>query len=479
MQNTARLTLLIAALALVALAAGDATPARGASFTVNATHDAVDAAPGDGVCADTGGACTLRAAIEETNALPGADAIAVPGGDYAGKVTVTDSVTINGAGAAATTIRGQSPTIGSVITIGTCGQSETLALTIVITGVSITAGLFQGGGLLNCGHALNLTAVAVRGNGGAGLDGGGIWNGGSLNITDSTISDNWAQEGAAILNDRAGTLSLLNSTISANRSIAGTGAIRSLSADPIVIGNVTLLETAPRPDGYSGIFGAAEIRNTIIANGGLGSNCASAVTSLGHNLSSDNSCGLGGPGDLNNVQPQLTGLQHNGGPTLTHGLYPNSPAIDAGDNAACPATDQRGVARPQGIACDIGSYEYVTPPTAPPTEPPIDTPPPTDTATQSPTLAPTPRPKPSVSPSPSPTPMLNIGPTATSLRKPKPTYDAVLVGVPRQVPGVEEDAGGGVSPMAAGLASVGALGLLGSAASAGFFWYRRRRPRRR
>jgi hypothetical protein len=42
----------------------------------------------------------------------------------------------------------------------------------------------------------------------------------------------------------------------------------------------------------------------------------------------------------------------------------DSPVIDAGDNAACPAVDQRGVARPidgdgDGIAvCDIGAVEY-------------------------------------------------------------------------------------------------------------------------
>ena len=478
MRNTASLVLSTAALALIALAADDSTPAHGASFTVNATHDTSDVAPGDGACADAAGACTLRAAVEESNALPGADAIAVPAGDYAGKVTVTDSVTINGAGAAATTIRGQSPTIGSVITIGACGQPASPALSIIISSVSITSGLFQGGGVLNCGHALNVTAIAVRGNGGAGLDGGGIWNGGSLNIVDSTISDNWAQEGAAILNDRAGTLNLSNSTISANRSIAGTGAIRNLSTNPIVMENVTLLETAPRPDGYSGIFGAAQVRNTIIANAGTGSNCAAAVTTQGHNLSSDNSCGLTGPGDLNSVQPQLTGLQHNGGPTHTHGLYPNSPAIDAGDNNGCPGSDQRGVARPQGAACDIGAYEYVTPPTAPPTEPPTEAPRAVDPATETPTLGPTAKPKPSVSPSPSPTPLLNISTTAASRRRSQPTFAAVLVDVPRQVPGVEEDAGGGVSPMAAGLASVGVLGLVGSAATAGVFWYRRRGHRR-
>ena len=36
-----------------------------------------------------------------------------------------------------------------------------------------------------------------------------------------------------------------------------------------------------------------------------------------------------------------------------------APATAAGDDAVCPATDQRGVVRPQGAACDVGAYEYV------------------------------------------------------------------------------------------------------------------------
>jgi hypothetical protein len=57
-------------------------------------------------------------------------------------------------------------------------------------------------------------------------------------------------------------------------------------------------------------------------------------------------------------------LADNGGPTQTHALLPSSPAIDAGDNNGCPPTDQRGVARPSGLACDIGAYEVEGEPAA-------------------------------------------------------------------------------------------------------------------
>ncbi|HEX9442834.1 MAG TPA: choice-of-anchor Q domain-containing protein, partial [Candidatus Binatia bacterium] len=64
----------------------------------------------------------------------------------------------------------------------------------------------------------------------------------------------------------------------------------------------------------------------------------------------------------------------NGGPTLTHALVKNSPALDAAPvDASCPATDQRGVPRPQGAACDIGAVEGIgrdqPPPPPPPPQP--------------------------------------------------------------------------------------------------------------
>jgi len=71
-------------------------------------------------------------------------------------------------------------------------------------------------------------------------------------------------------------------------------------------------------------------------------------------------------------------LQDNGGQTDTRALGVGSPAIDAGDSTACPATDQRGIAR-YGAACDIGAFEYVPPApttTLPPTTTTQITPPP-------------------------------------------------------------------------------------------------------
>jgi hypothetical protein len=51
-------------------------------------------------------------------------------------------------------------------------------------------------------------------------------------------------------------------------------------------------------------------------------------------------------------------LADNGGYTFTHALVPGGPAVDAvRTDCGPPATDQRGVPRPQGPACDIGAVE--------------------------------------------------------------------------------------------------------------------------
>ncbi len=82
------------------------------------------------------------------------------------------------------------------------------------------------------------------------------------------------------------------------------------------------------------------------------------ITSQGYNLlvSTSNLTGLVST-DLTNVPPNIGLLLNNGGPTFTHALAPNSPARDAGTSTNAPPVDQRGIARPQGGAVDIGAFE--------------------------------------------------------------------------------------------------------------------------
>lgn len=102
-----------------------------------------------------------------------------------------------------------------------------------------------------------------------------------------------------------------------------------------------------------------ELTNTIIAVQLSGQNCYGApVTSLGYNLDSDGTCNLTAQGDISGADPHLGPLHDNGGPTWTHALMFDSPAIDAIPTANCMLTiDQRNVSRPQEAACDIGAFE--------------------------------------------------------------------------------------------------------------------------
>jgi hypothetical protein len=106
-----------------------------------------------------------------------------------------------------------------------------------------------------------------------------------------------------------------------------------------------------------------QLRNTILSAGAAMAgreNCSAAGTSLGHNLedTTPSQCGLRGSlGDQFGTNPLLGPLAANGGLTQTIAPLAISPAIDALQGNGCPATDQRGVARPQGAACDVGAYE--------------------------------------------------------------------------------------------------------------------------
>jgi LPXTG-site transpeptidase (sortase) family protein len=207
----------------------------------------------------------------------------------------------------------------------------------------------------------NSTLIGNISDNGAGLGtGGGFQNDyGTATLTNVTISGNQARgasdDGGGGVMVYGGTVNLINSTISGNSasSASGGGGISQLAPGKVTLTNVISAgntSTASKPD------------------------LSGAYTSNGNNLigSTDGSTGLtnGVNGDLagTNAAPvnALLGLLGNhGGITQTVPLLPGSPAIDAGNDSICAASpvnslDQRGVARPKGIHCDIGSVEMDT-----------------------------------------------------------------------------------------------------------------------
>ena len=249
----------------------------------------------------------------------------------------------------------------------------------------------DGGAIINNGSTLTLTRVKVTNN--TAPNAGGIDSTGSLTIVDSVISNNTATDavignGGGLKIDASIPVTISGTTISGNTAagtgggmyVQGTSAVLSLTNVTIsgntannaggIASNVTLniLNSTIANNHLSGgstggiaNWGTINFKNTIIA-GNDAPNCINSGTlnSQGNNLDSANSCGFG-VGDLVNTDPQLGALGNNGGLTQTHALPLGSPAIDAGTNTGCPATDQRGAPRPYVSTCDIGAVEYFRP----------------------------------------------------------------------------------------------------------------------
>ncbi len=227
------------------------------------------------------------------------------------------------------------------------------------------------GGAVDTTNDVYLNHVIIDGNSSTSF-GGGLNINATAIVENSLFTGNESSSGAALFS-QSGAITLTNVTVSENTASNNQGGIYgSGPAVSFFIQNSTIANnhrTNTGGTGYNGLMigndASAQIVNTIFA-GNDGQNCGGTSgnwTSLGNNLSTDFSCSLTQTGDQEGVDPLLAALADYGGATLTHALLPNSPAIDAGANALCPAADQRDVTRPydgdnDGTAtCDIGAVE--------------------------------------------------------------------------------------------------------------------------
>jgi len=215
----------------------------------------------------------------------------------------------------------------------------------------------SGGGVYNLG-IISLMNVALDGNSSTG-DGGALWSFGPLELVNGTISRNTAGgDGAGVWNDDVAGLT--NVTVAENSTSAGMGG--GLWSDAaVVLMSCTIAGNGASAGGGTAKSGGGtfEVQNTIFS-ANTPENCSGGINSDGNNIDSGSSCTPTVAGDLPNTDPLLGPLQHNPpAPSFleTRALLAGSPAIDAAAGCPPPDTDERGVARPQGAACDIGAVE--------------------------------------------------------------------------------------------------------------------------
>lgn len=326
---------------------------------------------------------SLRAAIETANGTPGADAIrfAVSGSIIlASPLMITDpqGLTIDGAGQNVVVSGGSKVQVmqvnaGAVLNLKnltvTKGNSVSAGGglgndgTVTITGCTFSGNQSQffGGGLSN-GSSGIVTIIGSTFSGNRSTAGGGLLNiSGQVTIFESTFANNAEVSGAnnphgGGIANYLGSITLTNTTLAGNSSNAGGGLWNEYGQVKIISSTVS----GNKANTVGGLWngGTVELVNTIVANN-TGGDCRNTdygkVIPAGVNLVRDGSCD---PSALTG-NPKLGPLANNGGPTQTMALLPGSPALEAVTDGTCPppATDQRGVSRPQGRFCDIGAVE--------------------------------------------------------------------------------------------------------------------------
>ncbi|MGQ0700730.1 MAG: choice-of-anchor Q domain-containing protein [Panacagrimonas sp.] len=377
--------------------------------------------PGEAALAATiavGGACTLGEAIANANldnngggngcaAGSGADTISLPANSTqtltAALPNISSVITLQGNGS---TVR-RDPAATTAFRIFYVGQNDSLTIRdTTITGgrSSRGGGIFSystlslsnstvtghsasgsGGGIyIGAPGALTLNNSTVSGNTASAVSGGGggIYSVEAVTIVNSTLSNNTATgnvaRGGGIFTRDGGTLT--DSTVSGNSASKG-GGLYSFAGSLTLTNNTVSGNSASNQGG--GLFQAGGLTVTTLVRSLISGNnspagaeihrsqgtmTASDSNLFGHAGLSDAQAFFGFAPGATDINATSTGagtplanildstLANNGGHTFTHALPVESPAVDAAAGT-CAVTDQRGVARVQGAACDIGAVE--------------------------------------------------------------------------------------------------------------------------
>lgn len=212
--------------------------------------------------------------------------------------------------------------------------------------------------------------------------GGGIFALAPIRISSSTIASNTAEDniGGVALKTTTTQSRVFSSTISGNSTLTGVIGGLYTFGDTLVTNSTVAFNQSVSASGCSGIEfeGNLELTSSIVTNNLAGGTAADlcyfssgAVTgSRSMVMAPDPALTL--PSNfLLAIDPQLHYLADNGGPTMTHAIAYDSPAIDNGSNAHDLLYDQRGSTTRDAFqrenlisgflaysATDIGAFEY-------------------------------------------------------------------------------------------------------------------------
>ncbi|HSX31409.1 MAG TPA: choice-of-anchor Q domain-containing protein [Candidatus Saccharimonadales bacterium] len=313
-------------------------------------------------------ACTLADAITASNTAATSGSCAAGSGSGTGVINLaagtytlsanlpqisTHALSIVGAGVGNTIIDGSN--LYKVFLDGTGALSNVSDLTILHAG---NGGSGIGEAIFAESNPFTISNVVVKDST---VDGGLQIAAFSATISNVAVINNQANAYALSLGFTNGTYNVSNLTIYNNQ--------HGMYINPNGSGTINLTNITSSGNGV-GIFyqigggsPTVNLKNSILNDSTA---CAGdTVTSQGHNITADNSCGFVGTSNHNNTDAALGSLTASSGTYVLPITY-TSPAYDAGDSTGAPSTDQRGVSRPQCDGVDIGAYETTTCAPAPP-----------------------------------------------------------------------------------------------------------------
>ena len=253
-------------------------------------------------------------------------------------------------------------------------------------------GGFGGGGGNNNGGGFGGGGF---GGGGAGFGGVVFNHQGTVTVRNTTLAANSAIGGSSVdgeggkglggaLFNLNGGVTLVNATVDQNRVSGGGGPFGTVGATAGGLYNLSFDTARARR-------ASVTLANTVVAGNGaadlvnnktVGAGSATVDESHSDIVTSQTNTGGTVIGTASTADPQLGPLTYLGGPGMqTQAPAAAGPAVNQASLGSCPATDERGVTRPDHseATCDIGAVELV--------DPAIPVPPPSVPATPVPSLA--------------------------------------------------------------------------------------------